>query len=351
MSCEFLEGFDHYAVAQMAQKGWVIFTGGVMQPGRWTGQCWQTFNSANIQYPLPLGNLASRVIGFAFQPEGGAAGSIYTGTDMFRLCDGLNGGGVTAAETQLQFQVAAGGYIQVVRGVNGSGGTILATASTGPTLTNGTWYYIEVKVTISAGAGAVQVNISNGVTTTTVINISGVNTQNTANATFSSIWIGGPKANFDDMYVFTTAGSVNNTFNGESRIIPVWMNSNGHSTQFTPLASTNVSQIDETLVDDDTSYNSSSTVGNIDAFNPQTLSSNGPIAAVQTNLTARKDDVSARSVAVDIYDGTTDFIGTTHGITSSYADYLDVYEKDPSTSAAWTVAVFNSRQFGYKMIS
>jgi hypothetical protein len=130
------------------------------------------------------------------------------------------------------------------------------------------------------------------------------------------------------------------------------MNTNGHSVQWTPLASTNVSQIDETLVDNDTSYNLSATVGQIDTFNPKNLGTTTPILAVQTVITARKDDVGARSISADIYDGSTDHINATaHGLLSSYTGFFDIYETDPSTSAQWTQAGFNARQFGYKMIS
>jgi hypothetical protein len=157
---------------------------------------------------------------------------------------------------------------------------------------------------------------------------------------------------YDDFYSVTPTGGVSTSFLGESRVQTIGMNTNGNSTQWTPLASTNVSQIDETLVDNDTSYNLSSTVGQIDTFNPKNLGTTTPIFAVQTVITARKDDVGARSISADIYDGSTDHINATvHGLLSSYQGFFDIYETDPSTSAQWTQAGFNARQFGYKMIS
>jgi len=349
MSLEFMDGFDHYSTGNMPQKGWVGGGGG-MATGRFGGQAWNTFNNATSSYLLPAGSLATRIVGIAFNP-GNTPGNISSLNNLITLFDTT----ANTAGTQLQFRIVTG-FIQVVRGVSGSGGTVLATASTGPTLKNNTWYYLEIKATIGA-SGSVQVNISDGVASTTIINISGVNTQNTANATFNGIWLNGDylsgfATQYDDLYVCTTAGAVNNTFLGESRVTPIWMSSNGHSTQWTPLTSTNVSQINETLVDDDTSYNLSSTVGQIDAFVPRNLGTTTPILAVQTNLTARKDDVGARSIAADVYDGTTDHINAnSHGLLSSYTDFLDVYETDPSTSAQWTQSGFNARQFGYKMIS
>jgi hypothetical protein len=350
MAVEFFDGFDNYSVANMGEYGWTAAgaTGGPRFGT--TGQSWNGFSNNSASYGLPLGSLATRIIGFALN-IGGTANQAGNVTKVLRL----NDGGDVTADVQLEFGIASG-FLNVYRGVNGSGGTLLAQASTGPTMLGGLWYYVEVKATIGA-AGAVQVNVSDGVASTTVINISGVNTQNTVNATFNRIWISGSNGTsvtcaYDDLYVVTPTGGVSTTFLGESRVQTIGMNTNGHSVQWTPLASTNVSQIDETLVDNDTSYNLSATVGQIDTFNPKNLGTTTPILAVQTVITARKDDVGARSISADIYDGSTDHINATaHGLLSSYTGFFDIYETDPSTSAQWTQAGFNARQFGYKMIS
>jgi hypothetical protein len=346
MAVEFFDGFDNYAIANIAEYGWIIGGSPGMVAGRFGGQAFFCANSGSAYQLLPSGSLATRVIGFAFQP-GGTQNAITLTTDILRISDG----GTASGNCQLQFNTSAAGFVNVFRGV---GGTLLAQSSTGPVLLSGVWYYIEVKVTISSTVGAVQVNVSDGVASTTVINISGVNTQNTANATFNYIGLqaNGHNSLYDDLYVVTPTGGVSTTFLGESRVQTIGMNTNGHSVQWTPLTSTNVSQIDETLVDNDTSYNLSATVGQIDTFNPKNLGTTTPILAVQTVITARKDDVGARSISADIYDGTTDHINATaHGLSSSYQGFFDIYETDPSTSAQWTQAGFNARQFGYKMIS
>lgn len=347
MACEIIDGFDHYSQANMLEEGW-INPGGLSVVGRFGGNGWQAFNSAHADRVLPFGSLASRVIGFALLP-GGNVNAIATVTDVFRISDG----GTATANVQLQLRLVSG-FLQIVRGISGSGGTTLATATTGPTMLSGLWYYVEIKVTIHPSAGSVEVHVSDGVASTVVINITGVNTQNTANATFDTISFIGQTAVssniYDDFYSNDLTGSVNNDFEGESRIQTQNMAVNGHLHQWTPLSSTNISNIDEVHGDNDTTYNLSSTVGQIDTFVPLPLTVTGPIAAVQLNINARKDDVSARAVSGVVSDGTTDHVNaTSHGLFSTYTNLRDMYETNPNTSAAWTQTSFNAAQFGYKM--
>lgn len=355
MSLEFVDGFDHYSSSNMSQKGWVNPTGTLFSPGRFGGNAWSSFNNGNATRIMPSGSLSSRVIGFALNP-GGNINSVATGiNDFFRVLD--SAGALSTATTQLQFGISSG-QVTVYRGVNGSGGTLLGTSSGGPTIMAGLWYYIEIKVTIDNTAGSVQIRISDGASSTTILSLSGLDTQNTANATFDTISLlqvtGSPGSNgYDDLYVCTLAGSVNNTFLGEVRVQTIYPTSDGHSTQWTPNSgANNFSRVNETLVDDDTSFVSSATPGQIDTYNHGALVSAGAILGVQTNITARKDDVGSRSIAADVYDGTTDFVNSNaHGLLSSYQDFTDIYETDPSTGLPWTAANFNARQFGVLMVS
>lgn len=355
MSLEFFDGFDHYSTSNMPQKGWQT-SGGSMAAGRFGGQAWQPFGILGqfALIVLPSGALSSRIIGFALN-VGGTANSIPTINDVMRLEDTPLG-----ADTQLQFNIAAG-FISVYRGLSGGGGTLLATASTGPVIRAGTWYYLEFKVTISSSAGSVQVNISDGSSSTTIINISGANTQSTANATFDTVALAAGlntntttnASSYDDFYVCNTGGAVNNSFLGEVRVGPVSMTSDGHSTQWTPNSgANNFSRVNETLVDEDTSFVSSATPGQLDLYNHAALVTAGAILGVQTNITARKDDVGSRSIAAAVFDGATTFVNpNVHGVLSGYQDFLDIYETDPSTGLPWTVANFNARQFGVSVVS
>lgn len=354
MAFEYADGFDNYAQANMIEEGWVN-PGGQMTAGRFGGQAWIASNGTDATRILSLGSLASRVIGFAFRPAGNI-NALATTNEFLRISD--SGGVLSSGRTQVMLGLL-NGRITVYRGVNGSGGTLLTTSSTGPLILSGLWYYVEVKVTVNSASGSVEINLSDGVSSTNVVNISGANTQTTASATFDTMSliqdgtpVGGSNT-FDDLYVLTLSGAVNNTFLGEVRIQSKYMATNGHINQWTPLSSTNASQIDETLIDNDTTYNSSSTVGQLDLFNAQALSiSGGSIAAVVMKIYARKDDVSARAISSVVYDGATDIVNaTSHGLFSTYLSMIDVYETDPSTSSAWTTAIFNARQFGVKMLS
>lgn len=355
MSLEFIDGFDHYGLTNMAQKGWAVSSGGITTPGRFGGQAFNTFGILGgfAAIILPAGSLATRIVGFAFNP-GGPANTVRTLDGIIALEDGTG-----SPNIQLQFNMV-NGFITVYRGVHGTGGTLLATATTGPQMVCGIWYYIEIAATIGA-SGSVQVNISDGAASTTIINITGANTQNTANPSMNRISLLADNGNntttnacsYDDLYVCTPTGAVNNTFLGEVRVQTIYPVSDGHAAQWAPnTGSGNFSKVNETLVDDDTTFVSSSTPGQLDSYNHAPLVTPGTIFGVQTNVTARKDDAGARSVAVDVYDGLTDFVNSNaHGMLSGYQDFMDIYETDPSTGVPWTVASFNARQFGVSVVS
>lgn len=359
MSLERVEGFDHFSTGNMAQKGWSVPSAGNMAAGRFGGQAWNTFNSGNVWLPFPLGSLVTRYIGLAFNHGGVASNTVANGTNLLWLCDVTSGTpALNGSNTQLQLKVV-NGFIQAVCGSidgNGSAGTILGTASTGPTIIVGNWYYLEILLTVG-GSGSLIVNLWSGGGSTTVLNLSGVTTQHTANATFNGIWLNGTANNvntqYDDMYVNTPAGTVNNGFLGEVRVQTIYPVTDGHASQWTPnTGSGNASKVNETLVDDDTTYVTSATPGQLDAYNHAAIATQGVIFGVQSNVTARKDDAGTRSVAFDFYDGLTDYINSNaHGLQSSYQDFLDIYETDPANGLPWTIAGFNAKQIGVSMVS
>jgi len=78
---------------------------------------------------------------------------------------------------------------------------------------------------------------------------------------------------FDDVICNGTAGSGLTDLISDRRIYTQYPVGAGVNTQFTPLSSTNQSQVNETGgMDSDTSYNSDSTAGHIDDFTHGTLS-------------------------------------------------------------------------------
>jgi hypothetical protein len=221
------------------------------------------------------------------------------------------------------------------------------------------WNFIEFHVKIDGSAGVMEVKV-NGVT---VLSLTGVNTQSTANAWFDGTdYAPHPAAGIqegtfaiDDLYYCdTTAGpglSPYNTFMGNcgtKTLFPIGNN----SVQFSPQPNTNANwqNVAETAMDSDTTYNFDATVGHEDLLNFAALPSDTQsVLAVQVTGAYRKDDVGARSVRQPLKSGTTKVYGSTFSLPDNYAYFTDLYILDPNTSTNWTVAAVNAVSAGYNV--
>lgn len=209
-----------------------------------------------------------------------------------------------------------------------------------PVMVANSWQHIEVKVTISATVGTIEVR-REGVP---VLELTGLNT-GTANAEQCSICsrnngstLQTPSTYYvKDWVIWDGSGSLNNDFFGSVLVYSLLTNSDV-SLNWTP--STGATGFD--LIDEappvDTDY--------IEAPDP------APAAAVMglTNLPADVTSVRglitiARAAKTDGGDGNLQVSlisnavtgsGTDRAITTAYSYYRDVFETDPDTSAAWT---------------
>lgn len=233
--------------------------------------------------------------------------------------------------------------------------TAATVLGTGPALTVGTWYYLEVKATISDTVGVVVVRL-NG---TTVLNLTGIDTRNSANATANTVRLGSTAAttgfsnDYDDVYIFDATGSANNDFAGDCRVEQVLPSGAGATTAWTPSAGANYAAVDEVPPNGDTDYVSSATAGQTDtyAFGDLSVASSGTVKAVQATVQARKDDAGSRSLALVTRPGSTDRVGATQAVADTYVACPQLWDTNPDTAAAWTVAEVNSSQFGFRLVS
>lgn len=235
----------------------------------------------------------------------------------------------------------------------GTTGTVLGTPAATPLPVN-TWVYVEAKFTISDTVGVVVVRV-NG---TPVISLTNQDTRNAGNATANTVRMGpaasfGTSLDFDDLYICDTTGSVNNDFLGDCKVEQVLPTGAGASTLWTPSAGSNWDAVnDSPAPDGDTTYVSSATAGQTDlyAFGDLGVAS-GTVKAVQATVLARKDDAGSRSLAVVARPGSTDRVGATQAVGDNYAGYTEVWNTNPDTAAAWTVAEVNASQFGVRMVA
>lgn len=335
-------------------EGWESSTAVADYAGKWTSLTAASIAGANGRNGNGLrlnntahaasrtfDNQATWVVGFAFRL------AAYPTSAAIALCQFQDGGtvqcGLAMANTTGQLFAFRSGTA-----------TNLGTASFTPLLN--TWCYLEVKATISDAAGVFVVR-ANGAT---VLNLSAVDTKQTANAFASIVYFGpnvsvtsGINLDYDDLYVLDGSGSVNNDFLGDCKVEAIYPTGAGATTAWTPSAGANWDAVNEAPPTGDTDYVSSATAGQTDtyAYGDLSVATSGTVKAVQATALARKDDAGSRSLALVARPGSTDRVGATQAVADTYAAYAQVWDVNPDTSAAWTVAQVNASSFGQRLIA
>jgi hypothetical protein len=259
------------------------------------------------------------------------------------------------AVTHLEIRIAESGLITIIR--EGGAGTILDTGTI--ILKNGVWYHLEIKTTIS-NSGSIVINID-GIED---VNFSG-DTQNGTSSVVDRCGFGLENTNslvmeayYKNTYICDSAGSTNNDFLGNIVIETLRPTADGTTNDFTPLnAGDNYVEVDEASQDGDTSYNSSSTVGNIDLFGMDNISNTiNSVLATGINIAMKKTDGTNRLITDVIRQGGTNYSGqgdkaNSGANISDYTYHTSIHETDPNTSVAWTEAGVNSAETGYEIDS
>ena len=329
MTLLFADSFDHYnTTLQMARKWDGPCGGAVLASGR-NRQAWLnpgTYKNIN--------NLATVIVGQAILSPNGDQ---YTGAFL-----SLRDGGTV----QVDMALNANGSISVRR----NGTTTLGT-SAASTIRLSTWHYVELKVLINNTSGTVDVKVDG----TNVLSLSSQNTQQTANAYATTVNLDHITGSLyrDDFYICDANGTANNDFLGDIKVESLMPNSAGTTTQFTPSVGANYTCVDELISNDDTDYVESSTVGQIDLYNYESLATtNGTILAVQANLMAEKTDANVRQIRENCRVGATTYAaGTTFTLDSGYLDHRFIREVSPNTGVAWTIAEINASEWGIEVVA
>lgn len=222
--------------------------------------------------------------------------------------------------------------------------------------TGGVWQFLEIHPVIGT-SGSVQVKINN----TVVMTLSGVNTRTSSNNWFdklgfveSPVGNGGTFMTVDDLYYCDTTTGPGlvpaNTYLGDSSTATLFTIGND-SVSWTPLTGTNWGEVSETAMDSDTSYNSTTTVGNEDRFNFGALGSVlDTVFAVQVTGAYRKDDGGTRTIEQSVWSGGTETYGAGHNIPDvTYAYFTDLWVLNPTTGLNWTLTDINAMKAGYKL--
>jgi hypothetical protein len=327
----FMDSFDLYDTATMFTH-WDVPGGGQIVPGGRTGNCLESSGINNGPSIKILDAQPTWIVGFALKWPG--VGEI----DVLTWLDGTN--------RQCHLSVVdASGKLGVFRD-----GTLLG-GSGSYCLRPGVWYYIEWKLHIAGGTGGSSVVRVDGIER---ITIAGANTQATANATADRFRTANNNfawsIRYDDLWVNDAQGPVNNDFEGDLTIFANLPNAEGATQNFTPDSGTqHFSRVNESVPDGDSSYVQSSDPGDVDLFAFPPLALPGSVKAVQVTLVARKDAAGLRQIAPVVKSGETELVGASAPLSTSYQGFLQQFDTDPDTDAAWTPTGVNSAQFGVKV--
>jgi len=215
------------------------------------------------------------------------------------------------------------------------------------------WQYIELKATIHDTTGSYEVRVNGQV----AMSASGVDTRDggVAGICNNIKLVGNVDTQYDDLYVLDSSGSINNDFLGPgARVLPCKVNAAGDDTDFTPLASSNYLNVDETPTPDgNTTYNASSTSGHRDLYNLEALTGQiavGTVHGVRVKVSMEKDDVDAVSAKIAIKSGTTIAYGSDQACAEAYDEYEKFWETNPDDSAQWEFADIDALQAGLEVV-
>lgn len=251
------------------------------------------------------------------------------------------------ASEQVSLQLTALGELSVF-----SGATLHGTTSGVGMLTN-TWYYIELSIVFGdATAGSVTLHVNGN----QELNVTGIDTRVTAGENCALFRLQGDSSNFhefDDLYFLDNSGTDQTTRIGPCFIETVFPDANGTTVNFTPSAGSNWQNVDDgNAPDDDTTYNSSSTLNQKDLYGHAALTGNiGTVYAVKASAHVRTEGGGARGIQNVARSSATEVNGTEVFIDQSYTYVDHIYENDPNGGGAWTESSVNAAEFGIEISS
>lgn len=234
-------------------------------------------------------------------------------------------------------------------------GTLLATSANNALPT--AWHFVEMSATLNSSTGTAVVKVDG----TTVISFTG-NTKNGGTSsnidTFAMVGMSAFVAgvayfyvippSYDDLYILNSAGSVNNTFLGDMRVQTLVPTGAGTYTQLVPNGSASnwvaASQLPRNYP---AYYNNSTAAAQQDTYALSHLvSTTGTVFALQQTSNVIKSDAGAASVKNVQKSGATVSYGATSIVAATMTSNIDMFEANPATSAAWTVAGVNALEAG-----
>jgi len=228
------------------------------------------------------------------------------------------------------------------------GGSRLGDSDARTLLEPDTWYFLEFKIVADATSGYIEIKCNGE----TIFTYTG-DTSGGATDYFVVSYMGMTSGNYiEDLYILDSTGSTNNDFLGDCRVECVFPNANGTTNSWTASSGNNYECVDETVMDDDSTYVKATAADQIDLYSYGDLSeATGIVYGVQPIVYAKKIDSDAHTNAIVARTHSTNYVGSANTLTSDYEIFSKIYETNPYTSSQWSIAEVNAAEFGVKAVS
>jgi hypothetical protein len=258
--------------------------------------------------------------------------------------------GDAQATTHLTLQLNSSSQLELRRGT--PAGTILATGTT--VFTSGVFNYIEMHATIADSGGVCQVRINGSATNEIDFTGDTKNAGTSTNIDGVKVGDGSGQLVVTDWYIANALGSSpTNSWLGDTVVRTLAPSGDGDLSQLVGSDGNQVSnwqQVDE-LPPATADYNGSPTVGNEDTYALADLPSTTGVSVygVQVCAVMAKSDAGAANGQPVLRVSSTDYTATARVLSTTYAEAVDFYEKNPATGTFFTASEVNAAQAGMKV--
>lgn len=239
--------------------------------------------------------------------------------------------------------------ISVYRG--SAAGTLLGTSSYAIPLN--TYIHIGWKTTVgNTGSSVVHVWEDGDAVAQVVLNLTGVDTQNTASAQWNGYGIGPVSTGSNDFcnwVVMDGSGTTNKDLLGPLDVVSRYPNGSGNNSEW--ARSTGVDQwrtVDDPTSFDDVDFNAADSVNLVDVLEMEDMPSpDQTLYGVVAVRVLRREGSGSVSVASVMRQGSTNTVGSAVSPGADYETDATPYDTLPD-GAPWTAAGWNAVQLGYK---
>jgi len=325
--------------------------------GRWGGGCIQADTAAaGMIFPL-LSSPTANHIRVAFWFKTNDAGSATGTRPIFALLNEFNTNG------WFFFNSGASGSSKLGAARWDDDMTPTIKGDSDLTIGDNSWHHIEMNMTALTAGGTFQLWVD-GVLATFATGPGVVgDTSDSASGDLTDVThikiagcsnnSGTSDINIDDVIVWDDVGT---GFTGKltdfHRLRCVSPDGDGTLTDFTPSTGSNYQNVDDAVTDNDTTYNTSATVGDEDRYDLSGSLGFLPATtyAVIVENDVRKEGIRAITMRnlIDLA-GTTDY-GDVETVLGNYKTFQSVHEVAPD-AADWTPAKLNACEFGVEFNS